>query len=445
MNVLLLQPKFLTTEVAFPLGLAYLASSLEKAHHNAFGLDCAFQDFDTIKALIKERNIKLIAISCHSYNYANAIFLSKKLKSSFKLPIVFGGPHCTISPESLIKEKGIDFVITGEGENVMVELANSIEQNKSFFDILSLVYKDKDGNVHKNNLRPQEENLSEFPFPNRDIFPAKSYYGSNSKNSHYAPILTSRGCIHMCTYCPTNKLWKKWRPRPARDVVDEMETILVHNKIREFHIEDDNFMIDPSRVSSICDEIIRRDLNIDWQCTNGIYPEDLPPSILEKMAKSGCYRIALGIESFNKGLLEKFNRKINIKKITDIITTANKYSIEAVGYFILGLPGETLDSIKTTIKLSKKLGLHLAHYSIFHIIPGSELLEKVKHRFSYEEIINNKISLCSVPIENLKILKRNAYILLCLNSKTYFYIFKSLKLTKNIRNILAKMKNLLSI
>ena len=439
MNILLLQPKFINSEVSFPLGLAYLASSLKASRHKVFALDCAFCDFDRIEDLIKLEKIELIAISSHSYNYKNALHLSRKIKSLFSIPIVFGGPHCTIFPEATIKEPTVDFVIVGGGESIITKLAESLEQNNSLEDIPSLHYKDKKGNVLRNDVPSPTDTLTDLAFPDRTVFPLKSYYGVNSRYQPYAPIITSRGCIHDCKYCPSRKLWKNWRARSTKNIVDEIEEIK-KSGINEFHIEDDNFLADHERVGDICSEIIKRKLKIHWQCTNGIYPEDLDPKLLEKMSKSGCYRIALGIESLNKTLLATLNRNLDLGKIKKIINTANQHSIEVVGYFFLGLPGENLGSITHTIHQSKKLKLSFSIFSIFHVIPGSELFESRKDQFDYAKMIQNEISFCEVPIQTLKKLKNYAYFSNLQNPRFYTYLLRSLLSPKNIRNILLKFK-----
>lgn len=440
MNILLLQPKFLNSEATFPLGLAYLASSLTEASRKVFGLDCAFRDFSAVKKAILENNIKLIAISCHSYNYPEVIRLCRMLKSNFNIPIACGGAHCTLSPESVAGQKDIDFVIVGEGEKVIVELAEAIEKNKGFGDIPSLFYRDTKGKLLKNERCAPIKDLSTLPFPDREAFPLKSYFGMNSRNRHYAPIITSRGCTHACRFCPANKLWATWRFRQAADIADEIESVVRKNKIKEFHIEDDNFFVDPERVVSICNELIRRSLDISWQCANGLNPQDVPPSAIEPMARSGCYRIALGIESFNEGLLERMGRKSDVGRVRDIIAAAHRCSVEVTGYFMLGLPGETLDSIKSTVRLSRKLGLDFMAYSAFHAIPGSAVYEDIKSEYPFERIINKEVSLCSIDIEGLHKIKRNAYISSLFNKKVCRYIFRSLNSTKNLRNFLFKFK-----
>lgn len=438
MNILLLQPESGVAETYFPLGLAYIASSLKKSSHSVFGIDCAFCDFNSIIELIKNKNIGLVGISSNSYNYLNALTLSRKIKSGVKIPIVMGGAHCTLFAESIIKEQSIDYVIEGDGEDAILELVEALEKRGNPASILSLAYKDSEGNPCKNASRPLLEDISGLAHPAREIFRIKSYHGINSRNRYYSPIITSRGCIHQCSYCPTHRLMKRWRGREASEVVDEIESVLNNNRIREFHIEDNNFMADPERVSEICRELIKRKLNIAWQCTNGIYPHDLPPPLIKEMAEAGCYRIALGIESFNKALLEKLNRRLDIEKVQEIISQAHRYSMEVTGYFTLGLPEETLESINNTVEESKRMGLDLMLYSLFRIIPGSEIFEETKHRLAFKKIIDAEVSLCDLKIEKLRLLRRNAYLGLLLNPRVYKYTLKSLTSRGNIKNIILK-------
>lgn len=418
MRILLIQPKFSNIEVTFPLGLAYLASSLENEGHRVYGIDLAFSGFEETKKLIKRQKIDVICISSYSCAYKEVFRVCEEIKSVVDIPIVIGGPHATALAEETIKKKFVDVVVIGEGEKTIIELMDAFDKGKNLSNISGIFYKTCKRKIKRNSQRKLIKNLDSLPFPNRELFPLSFCYNETlSKNPKYAPIITSRGCVFKCSYCPTPRIWnREWRVRLAKNIVDEMEHIVEKYGIREFHIEDDNFTIDKKRVIEICNEIIKRDIDIDWQCTNGLRPDSLNSEILKKMANAGCYRIALGIESHSIRLINKFKRNLGKVEMKKLIKRIKSFGIETTGYFILGFPGEKLNSIKKTIKYSRRLGLDFAHYSIFQLIPGSEMFDLyIKAGYKWDTLLDMMLS--EISKRELDNIRTNAYTSFYLNVK----------------------------
>ena len=175
----------------------------------------------------------------------------------------------------------------------------------------------------------------------------------------------------------------------------------------------------------MCRAIIERKLNIRWQCPNGIRLDELRDfSTLELMAEAGCYNLCLGLESFDHKILKTMNRSSDFSLAKEIVEKLHELGMEAAGYFMMGLPGQNYESIDRDIKLSRSLDLDFVHYSIFKIIPGSDL-----HR--QEPSVVSQVAASCFPISKLKGIRLSASLRHCLKPRIFIYAFNRLMATKN--------------
>ncbi|MDD5044672.1 MAG: radical SAM protein, partial [Candidatus Omnitrophica bacterium] len=389
------------------------------------GLDLSMATIEEAVGLLNKNNIGLAGMSVISSNSGQVIKLIEYFKSRCPIPIVVGGPHATITRDAFMKLAPSDFLVEGEGESTILELAEAIEAGKDVAGIRGLVWR-KGREIVTNENRQEVENLDSLPFPDRKAFPLLDYKGMVTRERNYTQIITSRGCPHSCLYCPESSLWKCWRRRSPRNVVDEMELIFKEYNIREFHIEDANFFgRDPGRIRAICKEILDRNLKISWQCTNGIPLLELQDNIdmLDIMAEAGCYSISLGVESFDEKIRNSMKRRGDLKAIPEIVKQCKKNRIEINCYLIIGFPQQTLSQVKRDILISHGFNFDFTHFSIFQNIAGSkiEYLRKTDNLKNGDTGINRFF---------IKIIQRLAYISLCLNPAVIIFIFRRLSHTK---------------
>lgn len=160
-------------------------------------------------------------------------------------------------------------------------------------------------------------------------------------------------------------------------MIDEIEFLVKKYGVKEIHFEDDNMTLDKKRVEVMCDEIIKRGLDISWTTPNGVRVDTLDRPLLEKMKKSGCYALFLGIESGNSYVLNRLmNKKLSIQKVEEVARMTKEMGIKRVGFFIVGMPGEKKEHIKDTIRFILRLDLDDIFISIASPYPGSELYKK---------------------------------------------------------------------
>ncbi|MFA5144968.1 MAG: radical SAM protein [Candidatus Omnitrophota bacterium] len=440
MNILLIQPFFKKSEKAYPLGLGYISSVLKQRGHNVFGADLSFYHPGEILDLIKKENINLVGISAMSYNFSNAVHICKNIKSRYAVPIVVGGPHATIFKERLLRNYGgyFDYLVAGEGEWAFAELTDCLQKGvpPAHVDGLSYI---SNGEIFINKKRKEEPDINNFPFPDRNIFPIYKYRGMFAREKLYTQIITSRGCDHRCNYCPESALSNGWRGRLIENVIAEIESIVASFGIKEFHIEDANFLGGGAkRIEELCKRIIALKLNIKWQCPNGIPAMDFKDdSILGLMAEAGCYSISLGIESLEEGILNSMGRLYNFNSVKKIVKSAHKAGIEVTGYFMIGFPGQSLKSIKNDASLSRRLGFDFLHYSIFQLIPGSSLFYSYSDSLDIEYTIKQYAILPGINKRSLGRL-RILFSLSGFLSPRYFLFIFSLIIRNNPYRILRR-------
>lgn len=413
MNILLIKPQFRKSENAYPLGLGYLSSALKQRGHNVFGLDLSFSSRREAISLIEKENIGLVGVYLMSYASEAGLLFCQWLKNEKALFIVAGGPYVTIRKEGLLKECGdyLDYLVIGEGERAIVELAEAMQSGSTPERIDNLIYK-RNGNIFTNNCGKISTDLNLLNFPDRGIFPLFEYKGMFTRNQHYTQIISSRGCDRHCLYCPESVLWSKWRGRSIDNVISEIKEVSNNYGIKEFHFEDSNFFGGGTeRIKELCVKIIESELHIIWQCPNGIPVMDFDDSVLTLMAKAGCYNICIGIETFDKNILFFMQRSADFMRIKRLINIAHNHAIEVIGYFIIGFPGQDRKSIMTDIRLSRKLRLDFIHYSIFHLIPGSSLYADHISKGEVGKFLDEKKPASKISIESLKRIRTAAYIM----------------------------------
>ncbi len=316
-----------------------------------------------------------------TFHHANAIAL--KIREYCKV-LLFGGPHATMFKDKLLAQcPHIDALVFGEADLCIIPLFQKIEEglktgNYDFTGVENVVWR-KDGGLIVNNASSPIMLLDQFPFPDRDIIDLGSYHAALS-------ILTSRGCPHACTFCSRPVTGATFRGRSAQNVVDEMEEILTkypevsEKSNRTFAIVDENFGVDKKRVVEICDEIISRKLNMRLILPNGLHvtgAQDL--EVLKKLRAAGCDMIFFGVESGNDMILRNIKKGANTNMIRQAVKLCHEAGIPMVGgHFIIGLPGDTLQTARESIKFFQDAGFDTANFNYAIPHPGTPFWDYVE-------------------------------------------------------------------
>jgi magnesium-protoporphyrin IX monomethyl ester (oxidative) cyclase len=366
-----------------PLGLLYIAAVLEHDGHEVVVLD-AFIDRLNLKSIMDEvGKVKpdVVGISCLTSNGAAVYEIGREIKHNFtNLKIVIGNVHASIFYETYLNHNCADAVVHGEGEYAFMNICRRYDEKKDLSGIPGVSW--NNGKQIVNNDPPEIiYDLDGLPFPARHLIPREKYSVGKLNNFIYVnkgkkkirQMFTSRGCVYSCAFCVVHKNRKYRTISPAR-VVDEMEHLVKEYDVGYVFIMDSLFIADKKRVQKICEEMVRRGVDIKWGCEGHVNIID--ENMLGWMEKAGCYEIHFGIESGVQRLLDNVNKGTTLENIEKKVKMVKKVSgIKVSGLFMLGLPGETIEDTRTTIEYARRLPLDFAQFSITVPYPGSKLFE----------------------------------------------------------------------
>ena len=402
-----------------PLGLAYVAGYLEKEGIQVKILDArglsgervikdpksalyGLSNAEIIKEIENEKP-DVIGISCMWTAYSGDAHRIAGLVKKYKkdLPVIFGGAHASQFYEMVLRDDNVDIVVIGEGEATCTEVLKRIKEGISFEDVKGIAYRTTDKRIVKNPPRIPIKDLDTIPFPARhlldmNIYLDKTKKGKFAMRSPSIPMITSRGCPQKCIYCTIHSVWgNSWRGRSPKNVVDEIEMLQLNYGIKEVYWMDDSAGVHKSRLIAICDEIIRRKLDVKWTTPNGIAHWTLDESILDKMKQAGCYRITFGIESGNTEMRKFIGKPFDLKQAQRLIRYANKIGMWTICTFIIGFPYETREAVNDTIQFAIDSDTDMAVFYLLCPHPTSRVYEIFKKEglLNLDHVLDPSISL----------------------------------------------------
>lgn len=394
MRVLLIQPGLpgginIVPQCAPPMGLMYIASYLRASRpkDEIKILDLQVNRMPPHEAgrLAAQYKPDVTGITSMSVHAPVAHEIALHVKSAHpSTTVVLGGPYSVSAPEVILRDKNVDAVAPGEGEQTFLEFVQALESKSGFDDIPGLWIRNRDGEASPTGTRPYISDLDSLPLPARDLIDIEKFYEfdvltQNDMRAHreYTTIFTSRACPYRCIFCH-NIFGKKFRARSAENVLAEMESLYRSPGIREFHIIDDCFNLETKRAMEIMDGILKRGLKIRMAFPNGIRADKLPDELLDLMRRAGVYKMNFGIESGSARIQKLIHKHLNLETLKDAVERADRRGIITHGFFMLGFPGETEEEMNETIKFACSSKLMMAGFNLVTPYPNTELHEVAK-------------------------------------------------------------------
>jgi anaerobic magnesium-protoporphyrin IX monomethyl ester cyclase len=365
-----------------PLGISYLAAYLEKGGYVISIVDGEVLNLtidETVSQILLKKS-KIIGITSTIVSFPSAIEIGRRLrKEKPDLILILGGPYVSACMADSL-EQSFDFGVYGEGELTVHELLRYLkkETDIEISKIKGLIYRDAEG-LHINETREYIMNLDILPYPARHLLPDLHLYRPNTQCYRKLPattLITSRGCPYNCIFCDHSVFGKKYRAHSAEYVVNEMQYLIEKFGIREIWIVDDTFTLDQKRVFDICDLMIKRHVKISWSCLGRV--NTVSPELLHKMRAAGCWMIAYGIETGNQKIMDFLKKGITIEGVRKAITWTKDAGLLTKGYFMIGHPPDTIDTVDQTIAFAKDLKLDYALFTITSPLPNTQLFEICK-------------------------------------------------------------------
>jgi anaerobic magnesium-protoporphyrin IX monomethyl ester cyclase len=390
-RILLVNPESklpIDTRTSPPLGLAYLAAVTEQRGDLVRIHDGDVEDA-SLEADLREFAPQVVGITANTTQITAAWRDADLVKALSDAIVVLGGPHPTVLPEESAARPSVDIVVRGEGEATWLELLSVLDSG-SFSDstvdsVAGITYRREDGEICNGSNRspiPVRE-LAEMPFPAWHLFKLDRYTNLqptvDQVEGPSLPILTSRGCPYRCTYCSQIGP-RRWRARSVDSVVAEWRWLVREQGAAEIGVLDDSFNIGRQRVLDICQRLVDEGLShVPWIMINGIRANLADEEVLGAMKRAGCIRAAFGVESGNQAILDTVvDKQLTLDQVRAAFKAARAVGMETIGFFIIGLPGETEDTLNDTIRFACELDPVVANFSIATPFPGTEMYNRVK-------------------------------------------------------------------
>ncbi|HME54235.1 MAG TPA: radical SAM protein [Candidatus Lokiarchaeia archaeon] len=385
--------KFFPPSHFMHLGIAYLASALEREGHDVKIIDATVERLShkMLEPQVMKFAPDIIGVTANVANASVAIETCIYCKQACpSAMILLGGPWATINWKYVVKNGYADVVVIGEGEETIVELSRMLPDNERemLATIKGIAFKSNDGIVIKTASRSFIENLDALPFPAWHLFPDPRKYNFPFKASIAYPIITSRGCPFNCNFCTKYVHGYRIRARSVESVIAEFRHLKDTLHANEIYIVDDNFTMDVDRSSRILDRMIEEKFNFTITLSNGVRADTLTPDLLQKMKRAGIVEFSIGVEAGNQEVLNKIGKSLSLKKVREIAPKIHELGFILKCFFILGHPFDTPGTMMETIKLAIELDPDISQFSKATPWPGTRLYDLVKKNGEFTKKMN---------------------------------------------------------
>jgi radical SAM superfamily enzyme YgiQ (UPF0313 family) len=373
-----------------PLGIASLSAYLKKfTEHRIHLLDIFAEGFDAFKEkldrkvfldLIEEhiRKIRpdiigISALMIINYKWVHHVArVAKQLNPNVK--VIVGGGYSAILPDRVLEDSNVDFITTGEGEEVLLSIIDADFDREKLASVDGIGFRTNSGEVIINRKTRFINDLDSLPFCDWEGIKLENYM------KHYkdrvVSYITSRGCPFGCSFCSSHLLWgKKFRPMSAKRVLDEIDYLVKKYKIERIEFRDDNLALNKKRVLDIFNGFIDRQYNLSWNNPNAVAIATLDRHIIETFKKSGCDVLIIAIESGSEKVIKEIIRgkPVTKNKTREVCEIARDVGLKVQTAFMVGFPGETMEDIEQTKNFALELGCDWNQISIATSFPGTEM------------------------------------------------------------------------
>ena len=366
----------------YPIWLSYATAVVEQEYETRL-VDAPAWNWSRGDVIEDVKRFKpdLIVMDSSFPSLKNDIEVAEELKKNCEAKIVLVGPPASQFPDEILSSNGIDIVARWEYDFTVRDIAKALEENRDFKDIKGISYKENGKIIHNPNREfTTSEDLDRIPFVSKVYkkhLNIRDYYLSSSLYPE-VQIFTGRGCPYLCTFCSWTQtlMGRKYRVRSISNVLDELEWIQENlPEVKEVFFEDDTFTIKKKRVLEFCREYRERGLDITWACNARA---DLDYETMKEMKKANCRLLIVGYESGSDEILRNIKKGITVEQIRRFAKDARKAGLLVHGDFIIGLPGETKETIELTRKLIKETKPDILQVSVASPFPGTDFYEWCK-------------------------------------------------------------------
>ena len=374
MNILLVNANggFRPSTQPASLGLLSIGTYLKERGYHVRVYDRTIEKTSLKKVLLGFQP-DAVGVSVSSMRHLeDGIAVSRRLRE-MGIPVVWGGHMATFASELVLLEGCADYVVMGEGEITFHKLLQAIEKKLETAQIRGLVYLDASGRVYRTPER-EHADLADFPVIDWSLIDPRKCFSPHICCSKMTMIYGAKGCPGQCAFC-FNKGFHhcKYRKRPNEYVIKEIKELATKYGMDGFEFVDEMFGVDKAELYDFCDRLRALNLNLVWGCATRL--GHLTREDLQYMYDSGFRWIFYGVESGSPEMLKRIRKGINLATIDRDFQYCNEIGIYALSGFIVGLPDETEEQLRDSVRLMLRLNADACNITMFNPVPGSELYD----------------------------------------------------------------------
>ena len=360
------------------LGLLHLAAEVRLHGYvpTIIESDIFNLSIDAVMEEVEKVGPTYVGITLFTVGVWNALTIAREIKKRLpKTVIIVGGPHISsMGKETMERFREFDYAVDGEGEKILVELLQVLETGGNPFSVPGIIFR-KGPFVHQTQGKAVNKDLDDLPMPAWDLLPdfPRAYIPAiyDYPRGPVATIAASRGCPFHCKFCDTSTFGASVRFYSPKVVFQMMKHLRETYGVRHIMFVDDLFVASRLRVTELCQLLIESGLNFTWSCTSRV--DTIKPDTLELMKKAGCWEISFGLETGSDVLLKKMDKAAEVEKSEQAVNWTAAAGIRTKGLFMLGYPGETLETIAQTKAFVRRIPMTIMNLTKFTPYPGSPI------------------------------------------------------------------------
>ena len=370
------------TNSAPSLGLLHLAAEVRMHGYQPSIIEsdiCDYQVDDVVDHIVAEAP-PYVGITLFTVGVWTASLIARKVKETLPDTVILvGGPHISsMGKETMERFHEFDVAVVGEGEEITVNVLNTLESNGDLSEVLGIIYLDTSellAKAHQTPKWPINKQLDHLPMPAWDLLPdfPHKYRPAvyDFPRQPVASIAASRGCPFHCKFCDTSTFGASVRAYSPQRLFEIMQHLQSEYGIKHILFVDDLFTASRKRTTELCNLIIDSGMDITWSCASRV--DVLKEDLLHLMKQAGCWEISFGLETGSNELLKKMDKSAKVEKSKEALRWTDNAGIRSKGLFMLGFPGETLDTIEQTRNFVRDVPLTIMHLTKFTPYPGSPI------------------------------------------------------------------------
>lgn len=374
------------TNRAPTLGLLHLAAEVRQHGYEPSVIESDIFDMtvDDVVAQVVAEQPSYVGITLFTVGVWCGAEIARKIKFALpKTTVIVGGPHISsMAEETMLRFREFDIAVVGEGEEILVNLLDTLQQNGAIEDVPGLVFRDPDSitpNVIKTPPHAVNKDMDRLTMPAWDLladFP-KAYKPAlyDFPRGPVASIAASRGCPFHCKFCDTSTFGAAVRAYSAQRVFEIVEHLRNEYGIKHIMFVDDLFTASRKRTTELCELLIQNGSKVTWSCASRV--DVVKPDLLQLMKKAGCWEISFGLESGSDELLKKMDKSASLERSKQALEWTAAAGIRIKGLFMLGYPGETAETIQATKEFVSSVPLTIMNLTKFTPYPGSPIYREM--------------------------------------------------------------------